>query len=52
VPEQARLDMLARERFAQEGVGIEVNLADRKVIGGAPVRVDLLEFFSVQCDGN
>ena len=37
---QARLDVLATERLAQQRVRHQVNLADGQVVGGSPVRVD------------
>src|SRR5581483_9302724 len=40
VAEQARLDVLRRERLAQEGVVEQVDLPDGEVVRGAPVRVE------------
>ena len=44
VAEQARLDVLERQRLAQQRVVQEVDLPDRQVVGGAPVGVDQIEF--------
>ena len=43
VPEQAMLDVVARQRLAQQGVVEQVDLPDRQVVGGAPPAVDRLE---------
>ena len=40
VPEQSRLDVLARERAAQQRIVEEVDLTDGDVVGGAPPRVE------------
>jgi len=45
VAEQTRLDVVAREWLVQERVVAEVDLADREVVGGAPVRIDEAELF-------
>ena len=45
VAQQSRLDVLELERLAQQRILVEIDLADRKVIGGAPVGIDLAEFF-------
>ena len=39
VTQQARLDVGCLQRLAQQRVGVEIDLADRQVIGRAPVRV-------------
>ena len=44
VAEQPRLDVLLDQRLAQQRVVEEIDLADRQVVGGAPVGVDQLEF--------
>ena len=44
VAEEARLDVAATERAAEEGVVVEVDLPDREVVGGPPVRVEFAEF--------
>jgi hypothetical protein len=41
VAEQARLDAVDLERPLQQRVVVEVDLADRQVVGGAPVGVHL-----------
>jgi hypothetical protein len=43
--QEAWLDMLDFERLAQQRIGIEINLADGKIVGGAPVSIDLAKFF-------
>ena len=40
VAEQAKLDVLGLQRLAQQRVVEQVNLADRQVVGRAPVGVD------------
>ena len=40
VAEQAGLDVLWPERLAEQRVVEQVDLADREVVGGPPVRVD------------
>jgi hypothetical protein len=40
VAEQPRLDVLDLERLAQQWVRLELDLAHRQVVRGAPVRVD------------
>ena len=42
VAQQARLDVLGPQRFAQQRVGQQVDLADREVVGGPPVRVETI----------
>ena len=44
VPEQPRLDVLLDQRLAQQRIVEQIDLADRQVVGGAPVGVDQLEF--------
>jgi hypothetical protein len=39
VAEQSRLDMCRTERFAQERVVKQIDLADREIVGGAPIRI-------------
>ena len=43
VAEEPRLDVLRCERLAEERIVEQVHLADREVVGGAPVRVEELE---------
>ena len=43
VAEQARLDVVERERALKQRIVFEVDLADGEVVGGAPVGVDFLE---------
>jgi len=45
VSQQSRLDVLDLQRLAEKRIGIEINLADGKVVGGAPVGVDLAQLF-------
>ncbi len=42
--EQAGFDVLSPERFPQERVIEQVDLADREIVGRAPVSVDVREF--------
>src|SRR6478735_3632354 len=51
MPEEARLHVLALERLAQQRVGEKVDLAHRKVIGGAPIRIDPAEEGGVERAG-
>lgn len=44
VAEQPRLDMVACQRLAQQGVVEQIDLSDRQIIGGAPVAIDQVEF--------
>ena len=48
VPEQARLDVLRQQRLAQQRVVEQVDLADRQVVGGAPVGVDQGELVAIR----
>src|SRR5438477_12645140 len=43
VTEKPRLDVLQLQRLEEQGIVIEVDLADRQVIRGAPVGIHLLE---------
>ena len=43
VPEQARLYMLQLQRFFEQGVVVQINLADRQVVGGAPIGIHLAQ---------
>jgi len=45
VAEQARLDLLDRERPAQERVFLQVDLPDRQVVRGIPVALHPVEQF-------
>jgi hypothetical protein len=40
VAEEPRLDVLLRERALEQRVVIEINLADRQVVGSPPIRID------------
>jgi hypothetical protein len=44
VTEQAGLDVLSLQRFPQERVIEQVDLANREIVGRAPVSVDVQEF--------
>ena len=44
MPNHERLDMRQREGFAQHRICVEVDLTNREVVGGAPIRVELLQF--------
>ncbi len=43
MPEQARLDMLERERGFEQGIVLQVDLADRQVVRSSPIRMHLLK---------
>ena len=43
VSEQARFDVLGAQRLAQQRIVEQIDLSDREIVGGAPVRVDELE---------
>jgi hypothetical protein len=43
VPEQARLDVLQRERFLQQRIVVEIDLPDRQIVRGPPIGVHLAE---------
>jgi hypothetical protein len=43
VPEQARLDVVGLERLAQQRVVEQVDLADRQIVRGTPVRIEQVE---------
>jgi len=49
VTEQARLDVLALQRLFQQRVVAQVDLADGKIIGGAPVGVQSLQLLLREC---
>ena len=44
VAEQARFDVFKSERLTEQRIFEQINLADRKIVGGAPIRVHLAEF--------
>ncbi|WP_231295177.1 hypothetical protein [Corynebacterium efficiens] len=46
VAEEAGLDVVGGERALQQGVGLEVDLANGEVVVGAPSGVDLAGFFT------
>src|SRR5271169_2126893 len=43
--QQTRLDVLDLQRLAEQRIGVEINLAYGKIVGGAPIGVDLAQFF-------
>jgi len=45
VSEQSRLDVLERERFSQERISVEIDLADGEIVRSAPVRVHECDLF-------
>src|SRR5664279_2550367 len=45
VPKESRLDVLDLQRFAEKRIGVQINLAYGKIVGRAPVRVKLAQFF-------
>jgi hypothetical protein len=51
VAEEARFDVFDTERLAQHRVGEQIDLADGKIVGGAPVGVHLTFFFDRERTG-
>src|SRR6185436_12046721 len=49
VAEQARLDVLDRQRLAQQRIVEQINLTDRQVVGGAPVGFQPREIVGSEC---
>ena len=49
VAQQPGLDVLELERFGQEGVVVEIDLADRQVVGRPPVGIHLAEQLAIEC---
>ena len=43
VTEQTRLHMLQFQRLSEQGIVVEINLADGEIIGCPPIRVHLVE---------
>jgi hypothetical protein len=43
VTEQARLDVLERERLGEQRVVEELDLPDREIVRRAPIRVDAVD---------
>ena len=43
VAEQTWLDVIERERLAQQRIGEQINLPDREIVRGAPIRVDAMQ---------
>ena len=43
MPKQARLDVLQLQRLSQERVVIQIDLASREIVGGAPVCIQLFQ---------
>src|ERR1700730_7252929 len=48
MPQEPGLDVFQQQRLAQQGIGVQVNLPDRKVICSAPIRVGLAQLFGRQ----
>ena len=46
--EQARLDVIAGERAAEQGIVAQIDLADGEIVGGAPVGVHKIELVLVE----
>ena len=42
--QKARLDVFDSQGLAQQGIGIEIDLPDRKIVRGAPVGVHFTQF--------
>ena len=51
VPDHQRLHVRQFQRLLQQRIVVEVNLADRQIVGGAPVGVHLVEQFRSECVG-
>src|SRR3954470_16052518 len=49
MPHQPRLHMLFAQRLFEQRIVVQIGLPKRKVIGGAPPRVDLAKIFRRQC---
>src|SRR3954471_6676634 len=47
--EQPRLDVVGLERLGQQRIVQQVDLADREIIGGAPVAVEQIEIVGDAC---
>jgi hypothetical protein len=48
VAEETRLDVLRAERLAQKWIFAEIYLADREVVGGAPVTVKVVQLLGAE----
>ena len=46
--QQARFDMVVIQRFAQQGIVLQVEHPDAQIVGGAPVGVDLAQLIGGQ----
>ena len=51
VPQQHVLHIRERQRPLQQRIVVKINLADRQIVGGAPVGVHLVEQFRRECMG-
>src|SRR5439155_6088603 len=51
VPEQARLDMPWLQRLAQQRIRLQVDLADREVVGRAPPAFEKLQLVARESHG-
>ncbi len=52
VTEHHRLDVRERQRLFEQGVVVEIDLADRQIVGGTPVGVHLVEPFGREGGGS
>jgi hypothetical protein len=52
MPQQPRLDVLERQRLAQQRIREQVDLPDREVVRGAPVGVQALPLVGAQGSGS
>ena len=43
VSQQPRLDVLNRERYLEQRIVVQINLADGQIIGSSPIGVHLLQ---------
>ena len=49
--EQPGLDVFRFQRLLQERVVVQIDLSDRQIVGGPPVRVQLVDLVRRQCAG-
>src|SRR5262245_15436072 len=48
VTQEPRLDVLLAQRLLQEGIVVEIDLANRQVVRGPPVSVDLVQLVATE----
>jgi hypothetical protein len=49
VSEQARLDVLRFQRLPEQRIVEQIYLSNRKIVGGAPIGVEMRQFLLAQC---